>query len=127
MTADLSHTRDAVLMHCVPMDTREPKFVVEELFRRTAARALHAVDELVAEDMINLAAGTQGREGWQRIIPTITTDRGDVTIDHHHLIAEGDLVAHHMTMHGRHRSSTMPLLSGADVTNLPVSWTYIHI
>src|SRR6476659_7662588 len=127
MTADLSQTRDAVLMHCVPMDTREPKFVVEELFRRTAARDLHVVDELVAEDMINHAAGPQGREGWKQIIATINTDLGDVTIDHHHLIAEGDLVAHHMTMHGRHRSSTMPLLSGADANDTPVSWTYIHI
>jgi len=36
-------------------------------------------------------------------------------------------VAHHMTMHGRHRSSTMPLLSGADANVTPVSWTYNHI
>ena len=109
------------------MEPREPKFVVEELFRRTGAGDFDAIDELVAEDMVNHAAGPQGREGWKQIIATINTDLGDVMIDHHHLIAEGDFVAHHMTMHGRHRSSTMPLLSGADVTNLPVSWTYIHI
>jgi predicted ester cyclase len=32
-----------------------------------------------------------------------------------------------MTMRGRHRASTMPLLVGTDATGTDVSWTYIHI
>jgi lactoylglutathione lyase len=104
-----------------------PKEIVEELVRRRAAGDDAAVDELVAEDMVNHAAGPQGREGWKQIIATIESDLGHVEIEHHHLIGEGDLVAHHMTMRGTHQASTMPLLTGVPVTHEPVAWTYIHI
>ena len=104
-----------------------PKEIVEELVRRRAAGDDAAVDELVAEDMVNHAAGPQGRAGWKQIIATIENDLGRVEIEHHHLIAEGDLVAHHMTMSGTHKASTMPLLAGVPVTHEPVAWTYIHI
>ena len=39
------------------MPSREPKDVVEELFRRVVARDFTAIDELVAEDLVNHAAG----------------------------------------------------------------------
>lgn len=108
---------------------REPKAVIEELLSRGARGDTTVIDELIAEDMVNHAAGPQGRDGWRQILDTIETDLGDVYAhtEHHHLIAEGEFVAHHMTMHGRHRASTMPLLSGAEVTGTDVSWTYIHI
>ena len=80
--------------------------------------------------MVNHAAGParQGREGWKQIIENIRTDLGsDFSVEHHHLIAEGDLVAHHMTIRGHHQASTMPLLSGVMVTDSDVTWTYVHI
>jgi predicted ester cyclase len=105
----------------------DPKAVVTELFRRMAAGE-RAVDDLIADDMINHAAGPQGRDAWLRIVDVISTDFGDdMTVEHHHLIAEGELVAHHMTIHGTHRASTMPLLAGATPTGEPVSWTYMHL
>jgi lactoylglutathione lyase len=79
---------------------------------------------------VNRAAGPQrqGREGWKQILATIVNDLGEeTTVDHHHLIAEGEFVVDHMTMHGRHRASTMPLLAGTEATAAPVAWTYIHI
>jgi len=117
------------------MTNREPKEVVEELFRRVVARDDAAIDELVAEDLVNHAAGgeddlrgPQGREGWKQILATLIHDLGeDITVDHHHVIAEGDYVVDHMTLHGRHRASTMGLLEGARVTGAPVAWTYMHI
>ena len=91
--------------------SRDPKTVIEELFRRGAAGDQSVVDELIAEDMVNHAAGPQGRAGWKQILTTITHDLGSATdVHHHHLIADGELVAHHMTMRGTHRGSTMPLL-----------------
>jgi lactoylglutathione lyase len=106
-----------------------PKEIVEELFRRLAEGDDTAVDEFVAEDMINHAAGPkrQGRVGWKQIIANIDHDLGRVGIDTHHLITEGDLVAHHITLTGDHQGSTMPLLTGVPVTHKPVEWTYIHI
>ena len=107
-----------------------PKVVIQELFRRLAAGDQSVIDELMAEDMVNHAAGParQGREGWKQIIATIGTDLGsDRTIEHHHLIADGDLVAHHMTIRGHHQASTMPLLAGVQPTGVEVTWTYIHI
>ena len=96
------------------MPGREPKDVVDELFRRVVARDFAVIDELMAEDMVNHAAGgaddlrgPQGREGWKQILATLTNDLGDeITVDHHHVVAEGDLVVDHMTLHGRHRDST---------------------
>ncbi len=106
----------------------DPKTVIEELFRRRASGDDSAIDEYIAEDMINHAAGPQGREGWRLIVQTIENDLGDdIAIENHHLIAEGELVAHHMTLHGRHRASTMPLLSGVEPHGQEASWTYIHI
>jgi lactoylglutathione lyase len=106
-----------------------PKEVVQELFLRLAAGDGTAVDELVAEDMVNHAAGPlrQGREGWKQILANIETDLGQVDVENHCFIAEGDLVAHHMTMTGVHQDSTMPLLAGVPVTHEPVAWTYVHI
>jgi predicted ester cyclase len=107
----------------------DPKGVIEELFRRVSEGDDSVIDELIAERMVNHAAGpSQGREGWKQIIATIRNDLGAATsIEHHHLIGEGELVAHHMTMRGRHRASTMPLLAGIEPTNADVTWTYIHI
>jgi len=111
--------------------TAKPKDVIEELFRRGAAEGDYSViDELIAEDMVNHAAGParQGRAGWKQIIENIRTDLGsDFSIEHHHLIAESDLVAHHMTIRGHHQASTMPLLTGVRVTDSDVTWTYVHI
>lgn len=107
----------------------EPKSVIQELFRRGAEGDFAVIDELVAEDMLNHAApGKPGREGWKQIIGIVETDLGeDYTIDHHHFVAEGELVCHHMTMRGRHQASTMPLLTGVPVTGNDVSWTYMHL
>ena len=112
-----------------PMTAKEPKAVIEELFRRRSENDDSVIDELVAEDMVNHAAGPQGREGWRQIIATIQVDLGGEGqhTEHHHLFGEGELVAHHMTIHGRHRASTMPLLTGTEATGQEVAWTFIHI
>lgn len=106
----------------------ESKAVVESLFRRGAAGDETVIDELIAEDMVNHAAGPQGREGWRQILATIATDLGpDITVEHHRFIGDGEMVAHHMTMRGRHIASTMPLLDGVEPNGQHVSWTYIHL
>jgi predicted ester cyclase len=106
----------------------EPKAVIEELFRRRSAGDGTVVDELIAEDMVNHAAGPQGREGWKAILAVIEHDLGpDMALENHHLIAEGEFVAHHMTLRGRHIASTMPLLTGTQPSGAEVAWTYIHI
>src|SRR5918997_1567956 len=43
------------------------------------------------------------------------------------LVAEGDLAVQHVTLHGTHRASTMPLLADAPVTGRSAAWTFIHI
>jgi lactoylglutathione lyase len=106
---------------------RSAREVVEELFRRLAQGDTSAIDDLIAEDMVNHAAGPQGREGWKQIRAIIRRDLGDATIEHHHFVGDGDIVAHHMTMRGRHEASTMPLLDGVPVSGEPVAWTYIHL
>jgi len=105
----------------------DAKEVVQELMRRLDEGDTSAIDELMAEDMVNHAAGPQGREGWKQIGAVIRHDLGPTSREHHQIFGEGELVAHHMTMKGVHSDSTMPLLSGLPVSGAPVSWDFIHI
>ena len=110
------------------MSQHSARHVVEELFRRQQVGGdAAALDDLVAADMVNHAAGPQGREGLKQILRTIDVDLGPIAVEQHHLIAEGDLVAQHLTLHGSHRASTMPLLSDVPASGRPTSWTFIHI
>jgi lactoylglutathione lyase len=109
------------------MGGRSAKDVVDELFRRRAAGDEGVLDELVSADLVNHAAGPQGREGMRRILRIIDEDLGPVTVEQHHLFGEGDLVAQHLTLHGTHRASTMPLLAGTRASGRPAAWTFIHI
>jgi predicted ester cyclase len=112
----------------MPFVVKNAKSVVEELFQRLADGDQTAIDDLLDERMVNHAAGPQGAEGWRAILAVIANDFGERRrIEHHHLVAEGELVAHHMTVHGTHQASTMPLLCGVPVSHRPVAWTYIHI
>jgi lactoylglutathione lyase len=77
--------------------------------------------------MVNHAAGPQGREGLALILSIIDRDLGPVTAEQHHLIGDGELVAQHLTLHGTHRGSSMPLLAGTPVSGRPTEWTFIHI
>jgi predicted ester cyclase len=106
---------------------RSARDVVEELFRRQRAADDTFLDDLVATDLVNHAAGPQGREGLRAILRTIEVDLGPTELEQHHLIAEGDLVVQHVTLHGTHRQSTMPLLADAPVSGRPAAWAFIHI
>jgi lactoylglutathione lyase len=109
------------------MPERNARDVVDELVRRQETHDASVLDDLVAVDMVNHAAGPQGREGLRRILETIDHDLGPVSYEQHHLIAQDDLVVQHVTVHGNHRDSTMPLLTGLPVSGRAASWTFIHI
>jgi predicted ester cyclase len=109
------------------MSERSAKDVVQEMFERQQAGDDTVLDDLVAADMVNHAAGPQGRDGLRRILRNLDEDLGPITAEQHHLFGEGDLVAQHLTLHGTHRASTMPLLTGTTVSGRPTAWTFIHI
>ena len=109
------------------MSGRTAREVVEELLRRQQAGESPVLDDLVAEDMVNHAAGLQGRSGLAQILSTIDHDLGPVTVEQHHLVGDGDIVAQHLTLHGTHRASTMPLLADVFPSGRPAAWTFIHI
>jgi predicted ester cyclase len=108
-------------------DPRTARGVVEELLRRQQAGDDTVLDDLVAIDMVNHAAGPQGRDGLRKILATIEVDLGPTELEQHHLIGEGDLVAQQVTLHGTHRASTMPLLADLPATGRSAAWTFIHI
>jgi predicted ester cyclase len=109
------------------MDGCGARAIVEEMLRRQQAGDDTFLDELVAVDMVNHAAGPQGRSGLAWILRTIDHDLGPVTLEQHHLIGDGDIVAQHLTLHGTHRGSTMPLLAAVPPSGRPIAWTFIHI
>jgi predicted ester cyclase len=109
------------------MSERSAKDVVQELFRRQQAADDTALDDLVAAEFVNHAAGAQGREGLRLILRTIEADLGPTSLEQHHLIGEGDLAAQHVTLRGTHRGSSMPLLAETPATGRPVAWTFIHL
>jgi predicted ester cyclase len=114
-------------MEVMVMSERSAKDVVDEMFRRQRAGDDTVLDDLIAVDMVNHAAGPQGRDGLKRILHTIDVDLGPITVEQHHLFGDGDLVAQHLTLHGTHRSSTMPLLAHTTVSGRATTWTFIHI
>jgi lactoylglutathione lyase len=109
------------------MSGRSAREVVEELLHRQQAGESLVLDDLVAEDMVNHAAGLQGRTGLARILEIIDHDLGPVIVEQHHLVGDGDTVAQHLTLHGTHRASTMPLLADVVPSGRPAAWTFIHI
>ncbi|MDX6276304.1 MAG: lactoylglutathione lyase [Nocardioidaceae bacterium] len=109
------------------MSERSAKDVIDEMFRRQQAGDETVLDDLAAADMVNHAAGPQGRDGLKLILATIDHDLGPITVEQHHLFGEGDLVTQHLTLHGTHRASSMPLLADIPAADLPAAWTFIHI
>ena len=106
---------------------RSARDVAGELFRRQRAGDDTVLDDLVATDMVNHAAAPQGRDGLKTILHTIEAGLGPAELEQHHLIGEADLVVQHVTLHGTHRASTMPLLADAPITGRSAAWRFIHI
>ena len=109
------------------MTAQEPLEVVREYVDRTSNGDTAALDELVATEMVNHASGLQGREGLRTILQIVEHDLGPLSGTTHHLFSDGDLVTQHSTLHGTHRASTMPLLTGVPVNGTAVDWEFIHI
>ncbi len=83
--------------------------------------------ELVAQDFVQHAAGPQGRAGLRQTAGVLRHDVAPERAEIHHVVADGDTVVVHLTLHGRHRGSTMPLLANVPVTDRPIAWTFIHV
>jgi predicted ester cyclase len=83
--------------------------------------------DLVAEDLVQHAAGPQGREGLRQTLAMLDHDLEHPTATIHRVVSQGGLVVVHLTMHGRHRASTMPLLAELPPTGDTVAWEFIHI
>jgi predicted ester cyclase len=82
---------------------------------------------LVAEDLAQHAAGPQGREGLRQTLAMLDHDLDNPTATIHRVVAQEDLVVVHLTMHGRHVASTMPLLAELPPTGSTIAWDFIHI
>ena len=98
-----------------------------EFGQRISAGDLRAFDDLVAAGFVNHAAAPQGREGFRATFDHLRHDLGDFTFEEHQVVADDDRVAVHLTLHGHHIASTMPLLAGVPVTGKDVTWTFLHL
>ena len=96
-------------------------------FHEAAERRDGSAFGLVAEDLVQHAAGPQGREGLRQTLATLDHDLGHPTASIHRVVAQDDLVVVHLTLHGRHVASTMPLLAGLPPAGTAVTWDFIHI
>jgi predicted ester cyclase len=96
-------------------------------FHQAADRRDGSAFGLVAEDLVQHAAGPQGRAGLRQTLATLDHDLDRPTVTIHRVVAQDDLVVVHLTMHGRHVASTMPLLAELTPTGNAVAWQFIHI
>jgi predicted ester cyclase len=96
-------------------------------FQEALERRDGSAFDLVAEDLVQHAAGPQGREGLRTTLAILDGDLDHPTASIHRVVAQGDLVVVHLTMHGRHVASTMPLLAELPPTGDPIAWDFIHI
>ena len=106
---------------------RDARTVVDELADRLGQGDQDAIDDLISVHMVNHASSLQGRAGIKQILETIEVDLGPTTVERQLTLAEGDLVTTRTTLHGHHRASTMPLLTGVPVSGNTVAWEFIHI
>ena len=96
-------------------------------FQQALERRDGSAFDLVADDLVQHAAGPQGREGLRQTLATLDRDLDSPTATIHRVVAQDDLVVVHLTMHGRHVASSMPLLAGLPPTGNAVAWDFIHI
>ena len=96
-------------------------------FHEAADHRDEAAFDLVAEDLIQHAAGPQGRAGLRQTLAILDHDLDHPRATVHRVVAQDDLVVVHLTLHGRHVDSTMPLLAGVPPTGGEVAWDFIHI
>jgi predicted ester cyclase len=96
-------------------------------FHEALGRRDGSAFELVAEDFVQHAAGPQGREGFRQTVATLDGDLDHPTATIHRVVAQDDLVVVHLTMHGRHVASSMPLLAALTPTGSAIAWDFIHI
>jgi predicted ester cyclase len=107
--------------------TERSRRVITQFGERYAAGDPTVWDDLVAADFVNHAAGPQGRDGWRVTFENLRHDLGDYSTEIHHTLADGDYVAVHLTLRGRHAASTMPLLTGVPVNGAEFAWTFMHL
>jgi len=98
-----------------------------QAFHRAAERRDGSAFDLVAEDFVQHAAGPQGRDGFRQTVATLDHDLDHPTATIHRMVAQDDLVVVHLTLHGRHVASTMPLLADLPPTGHAIAWDFIHI
>jgi predicted ester cyclase len=96
-------------------------------FQEALDRRDDAAFDFIAEDFGQHAAGPQGREGFRQTLATLDHDLGSPTATISRVVAEGDLVVVHLTLHGRHVASTMPLFAELPPTGAAIAWEFIHI
>ena len=96
-------------------------------FHQKAGRPDGSALDLVAEHLVQHAAGPQGREGLRQTLATLDHDLDGPTATVHRVVAQGDLVVVHLTMTGQHVASTMPLLAALPPTGKDIAWEFIHI
>jgi lactoylglutathione lyase len=96
-------------------------------FHQALDRRDSAAYHLVAEDLVQHAAGPQGRDGLRQTLAILDGDLDNPTATIHRVVAQDDLVVVHLTMKGRHVASSMPLLAGLSPTGNAVAWDFIHI
>ena len=105
------------------MTPAETVLAFQEALERRDGSAFH----LVAENFVQHAAGPQGRDGLRRTLAILDDDLDHPTATIHRVVAQDDLVVVHLTMHGRHVASTMPLLAELPPTGQAITWDFIHI
>jgi predicted ester cyclase len=96
-------------------------------FQRAADLRDDSAFAYIAEDFVQHAAGPQGRNGLRQTLATLDHDLDHPTATIHRVVAQDDVVVVHLTMHGRHVASTMPLLAGLLPTGDQIAWEFIHI
>ena len=101
--------------------------MVRHVFDRLQAGDDTVLDELVAEDFVNHAAPPQGRAGWRQTIAQVEHDLPRTGGEIHHLFGDDVHVCLHLSIHGVHAASTMPLLASVPVTGRTVTWRFVHI
>ncbi|MEU0092191.1 ester cyclase [Kribbella sp. NPDC006257] len=84
------------------------------------------IDEIFPPDFVDHVSGRTGREIWRMVRHWGTESFGDLRVEVHSVMTEGDRVMIWLTTTGKHIGNGFPFLAGKPITGREVSWDGVH-
>lgn len=105
----------------------DPRQLVERYLEILDTGRFDRLGEILAPDVYDHVGQQAGIGWWQEILSKVGSAFGDTSTTIQHLLVDGDHVAVHWTVEGRHTGPFLPQIGAVEPTGKPFSWAHVHI